>query len=64
MTAMEVLAGLAVVLALEGLLYAAFPGAMRRALATLALQPPERLRMAGLGVAVVAVMAATLLVRA
>ncbi|MFC4168693.1 DUF2065 domain-containing protein [Teichococcus aestuarii] len=64
MTAFQVLAGMAVVLALEGLLYAAFPGAMRRALATLALQPSERLRLVGLGVAVVAVVAATLLVRA
>lgn len=54
---------MAVVLALEGLLYAAFPGAMRRALAALALQPPERLRLLGLGVAAGAVAVATLLVR-
>ena len=63
MTALQVVAGMAVVLALEGLLYAAFPGAMRRALAALALQPPERLRLLGLGVAAGAVAVATLLVR-
>lgn len=50
-------------MALEGLLYAAFPDAMRRALSGIAALPPERLRTAGLGVAVAGVVLATLLVR-
>ena len=58
-----VVIGVAVVAALEGLLYAAFPDAMRRALAGIVALPPERLRMAGLGVAMVGVVLATLIVR-
>ena len=64
MTFLQLLAGIAVVAALEGLLYAAFPDAMRRALSGIVALPPERLRMAGLGVAVVGVVIATLLVGA
>jgi hypothetical protein len=45
------LQGVAVVLAIEGLFYAAAPGAMRRALASLAAAPEDRLRLAGLAVA-------------
>ena len=44
----EVLAGAAVVLAVEGLFYAVAPGAMRRMIAALAALPEERLRLGGL----------------
>jgi uncharacterized protein YjeT (DUF2065 family) len=44
----EVLAGVAVVLAIEGLLYAVAPGAMRRVIGTLAALPEDRLRLGGL----------------
>ncbi len=47
----EVLAGVAVVLAVEGLLYAVAPGAMRRAIASLAALPEDRLRLGGLAAA-------------
>jgi uncharacterized protein YjeT (DUF2065 family) len=57
----QVLAGLAVVLAIEGLLYATMPGAMRRLVAALAEQPESRLRGAGLVAAVVGVVVAWLL---
>jgi uncharacterized protein YjeT (DUF2065 family) len=49
----QVLAGLGVVLAVEGLLYAVAPGAMRRLVAALAAQPEARLRVAGLAAAVI-----------
>lgn len=62
MTLIELIAGVAVVVALEGLLYAAFPGAMRRALAGILAVPPERLRMTGLLVAVAGVALASFLV--
>ena len=57
MTLAGLLQGVAVVLALEGIAYAVAPGAMRRALAMLALAPEQRLRLgglvaAGLGVAI------------
>ena len=42
------LQGIAVVLALEGLVYAIAPGFMRRALASLAEAPESRLRIGGL----------------
>lgn len=48
MTFEHLLAGLAVAVAIEGLVYALFPGFMRRVLATLALAPEERLRAGGL----------------
>ncbi|HWL79955.1 MAG TPA: DUF2065 domain-containing protein [Roseomonas sp.] len=63
MTVLQLIAGGAVVLALEGLLYAAFPAAMQRALAGLTGLPPERLRIAGLVMAAAGVALATLLVR-
>jgi uncharacterized protein YjeT (DUF2065 family) len=44
----ELLSALGLVLALEGALYAAFPGAMRRALTSIGTQPDQALRMAGL----------------
>jgi len=44
----EVLAGVAVVLAIEGLFYAVAPGAMRRMIAAIAALPEERLRIGGL----------------
>ncbi|MCQ4158316.1 DUF2065 domain-containing protein [Roseomonas sp. GC11] len=62
MSLTQLLAGVGVVLALEGLLYAVFPGAMQRAVANLALLPPERLRWTGLAAAVAGVALATLLV--
>jgi uncharacterized protein YjeT (DUF2065 family) len=51
----QVLAGIAVVLAVEGLLYAIAPAAMRRAVAALAQQPEARLRTGGLAAAVLGV---------
>jgi uncharacterized protein YjeT (DUF2065 family) len=48
----QVLAGIAVILAVEGLLYAIAPAAMRRAVAALAEQPEARLRTGGLAAAV------------
>lgn len=42
------LQGVAVVLAIEGLVYAIAPGLMRRALASLAEAPEARLRIGGL----------------
>lgn len=51
-------------LALEGLLYAAFPAVMQRALAGITGLPPEKLRLAGLAMAAAGVALATLLVRA
>jgi uncharacterized protein YjeT (DUF2065 family) len=59
----EVLAGIAVVLAVEGLLYAIAPGAMRRAVGRLAEQPDGVLRIGGLVAATLAVGLAWLLVK-
>lgn len=42
-------------LALEGALYALFPAAMKRAMATVLSQPAEQLRLAGLAGAVLGV---------
>jgi len=42
------LQGVAVVLAIEGLVYAIAPGLMRRAMASLAEAPEARLRVGGL----------------
>lgn len=61
MTVTELLQGVAVVLALEGILYALAPGAMRRALARLAEAPENRLRVGGLVAAVLGVGLAWLL---
>ena len=55
MTAADLLMGVAVVLAVEGLVYAVAPAAMQRALTSLASAPPERLRIGGLVAAVIGV---------
>ena len=55
MTFGQVLAGIAVVLAVEGLLYAVAPAAMRRALAALAEVPEARLRIGGLAAAAIGI---------
>ena len=59
----EVLAGVAVVLALEGLLYAAFPGVMRRAVAAMAALPDQELRRAGLAAAAIGIAVAWAITR-
>lgn len=61
MTITALLQGVAVVLALEGMLYALIPGAMRRAARTLAEAPDQRLRVGGLVAAVLGVGLAWLL---
>lgn len=48
MSWLHVLAGAAVILALEGIVYAAFPSAMARAAASIAGADPGRLRAGGL----------------
>ncbi|EFH12759.1 DUF2065 family protein [Pseudoroseomonas cervicalis] len=63
MTLTQLLAGLAVAMALEGLLYAAFPGAMQRAVTRLAALPPDRLRWTGLAAAIAGIAVASLLAR-
>ena len=55
MSLWQVLAGIGVVLAVEGLLYAIAPAAMRRAVAQLAEQPESRLRAGGLVAAVIGI---------
>jgi uncharacterized protein len=47
-TLTQLLAGAAVVLALEGLAYACFPAAMRRMIGAIAATPEASLRRAGL----------------
>lgn len=59
----HVLAGVAVVLAVEGLLYAVFPTAMRRAVAAVADQPEQRLRVGGLAAAAIGIAVAWALTR-
>jgi uncharacterized protein len=44
----ELVTALALVLVIEGVLYALFPSAMRRAVAAMLEQPAGRLRVAGL----------------
>jgi len=44
----DFLAALGLALAIEGFLYAGFPGAMRRALASVSGMPDRSLRMGGL----------------
>ena len=61
MTFVNLLQGVAVVLALEGLLYAVAPGAMRRALRSLAEAPEQRLRVGGLVAAMLGIGLAWLL---
>ncbi len=61
MTFAQVAAGVAVVLALEGLLYAAFPSAMRRAIAAIVAQPEANLRLGGLAAAALGVAIAWIL---
>lgn len=61
MTFQQVMAGVAVVMALEGLLYAAFPDAMRRTLSGIIALPPERLRVVGLVVAAAGIAIASML---
>lgn len=58
----HVLAGMAVVLALEGLCYAGFPGAMRQVLARLAAAPDQALRVGGIVAAAIGVAAAWVIV--
>ncbi len=47
----DFLAALALVLVIEGLLYAAAPEALRRAMAVVLTQPPGAMRIAGLAAA-------------
>lgn len=49
--ALFILSALAMVLVIEGLLYAAFPDHVRRMMAFALGLPPEKLRMAGLALA-------------
>lgn len=55
MTVTGLLQGVAVVLALEGMVYALAPAAMRRAVKALAEAPEQRLRIGGLVAAVLGV---------
>jgi uncharacterized protein YjeT (DUF2065 family) len=59
----DVLAGVAVVLAVEGLLYAVAPAAMRRMIGALAELPEQRLRLGGLAAAAGGIGLAWLLTR-
>lgn len=52
----DFLAALALVLVIEGLLYAAVPEAMRRAMAVILTQPAATMRIAGLAAAVAGIM--------
>lgn len=51
----EILAAIGLVLAVEGLLYAAFPAEMKRAMAQILELRPDQLRYAGLVAAVIGV---------
>jgi hypothetical protein len=51
----DLLTAIALVLALEGILYAAFPDAMRRALVTLLSMPQNQVRTIGLVTALIGV---------
>lgn len=62
MSLWHVLAGIAVVLAVEGLLYAVAPATMLRAVASLAEQPESRLRAGGLVAAAIGIVLAWLLI--
>ena len=52
----DFLAALALVLVIEGLLYAAAPDALRRAMAVVLTQPPGAMRVAGLAAAVIGIL--------
>lgn len=52
----DFLAALALVLVIEGLLYAAAPDALRRAMAVILTQPQGAMRVAGLIAAIVGVL--------
>ncbi|MBU8538814.1 DUF2065 domain-containing protein [Falsiroseomonas tokyonensis] len=58
----HVLAGVAVVLAVEGLCYALFPAAMKRLVANVLAVPEQRLRQSGVLAAMIGVAAAWLIV--
>ena len=47
----DILVVVGLILALEGGLYAAFPGGMKRMMAIMIQQPDEALRLSGLGAA-------------
>ena len=51
----DLVVALALALAIEGLLFAAFPDAVKRAMLDAAHTPSERMRIVGLGSAVVGV---------
>lgn len=51
----DLLVGLALVIVIEGALYALFPDAMRRSVALVLSQPTERIRMIGLCAAILGV---------
>jgi len=51
----DVLLVVGLILALEGGLYAAFPGGMKRMMAIMLQQPDDALRISGLGAATVGV---------
>lgn len=51
----EFLTALCLAVAIEGIAYAAFPDAMRRTMAKIALMPSGSLRLIGLGAAVIAI---------
>jgi uncharacterized protein YjeT (DUF2065 family) len=51
----DFLAALALLLVIEGLLYAAAPETLRRAMAVILTQPPAAMRIAGLAAAILGV---------
>jgi uncharacterized protein YjeT (DUF2065 family) len=51
----DFIAALGLVLVLEGLAYAAFPGAMRRAVEIMVTSPDGQLRIAGIASAIVGI---------
>ncbi|MCC7426147.1 MAG: DUF2065 domain-containing protein [Alphaproteobacteria bacterium] len=55
MSVSDLILALGLLLAVEGLLYAAFPGLMRRAIAQALLMPPDALRIGGLIAAIIGV---------
>ncbi len=52
---LDFLTALGLVFAIEGLLFAAFPGAMRRAMTAVSVSPESFLRMSGLASAAIGV---------
>ncbi|MGY6570768.1 MAG: DUF2065 domain-containing protein [Salinarimonas sp.] len=51
----DLITALGLVLAVEGILFAAFPNAIRRALYEASQSPPERLRVTGIVCAVIGI---------